>query len=79
MVAKIITLLMLVATPPANGGPGSQVEARATATIQQGIVLQNGTTTASSSDVTPLPQRPRYCTLASKTTPQCRLIVYDLP
>jgi len=79
MVAEMITLLMMVATSAANSGPTTHVEARATATIQRGIVLKSGTTTPTASDVTPVPQRPRDCIPASKSASDCRLIVYDLP
>ena len=79
MVSEMITLLMVVATPAANSGSNTRVEARATATIQRGIVLQSGTTTATASDITPVAQRPRDCIPASKSAPDCRLIVYDLP
>ena len=81
MVSALILALTLVAP---DAGSGARVEARATATIQRGVTLQNGapqfdTMAARPSDITPAARRPRTCATVDQPAGPCQLIVYDLP
>lgn len=83
MVADLLILLALAAAVTADNGSGVRVEARATATIERGVTLQNGRAVTRAAEVAPVRRRPRDCDPADKPsptlTPDCRLIVYDLP
>lgn len=76
MVSALLLALALVA--PGTGG-GTRVEARATATIQRAVTLQNGTTAARPSEVTPIARQSRTCSTVDQPVGPCQLIVYDLP
>lgn len=83
MVADMLILIALAAAPAGDTGSRAQVEVRVTATIQRGVTLQDGVASTRTTEVAPVRQKPRDCGQADKAasanTPDCRLIVYDLP
>lgn len=75
----VVTLLYaLVAAAPLPSG-GVRVEARATATIQRAVTLQNGATAERDTGIVAIRQQPRRCATSGTPNADCGLIVYDLP
>ena len=79
LMAMVSALILALALVVPDASSGARVEARAKATIQRGITVQNGKTAARPSDIAPIAQRPRTCATTDQPTGQCQLIVYDLP
>ena len=79
MVSQILMLLALATTTPVESGGGARAEARVSVTIQRGAMLQAERMTSDRRALPAIPSTPRACRPADTATPDCRLIVYDLP
>lgn len=83
MVADMLILIALAVASTADAGSGAQLEGRVSATIQRGITVRDGIPSTRAAEVAPIRQKPRDCTPSDKPetapSPDCRLIVYDLP
>lgn len=79
MVSQILMLLALAAAPAPEGNGGARLDVRVSATIQRGATLQAERMTTDVRALPALPATPRACRPADTVTPDCRLIVYDLP
>lgn len=79
MVSQILMLLALATTTPVESNGGASAQAQVRVTIQRGAMLQAERMTTDARTPPAIPATPRACRSADTATPDCRLIVYDLP
>lgn len=75
----IVSLVLALAVVASDAAGGARAEARATATIQRGVTVQNGTAATRNIDIAAVRRAPRRCAAPEQPATFCELIVYDLP